>query len=86
MIAQIPECFGLLINDGSVASVFCTFENSGSHGRRMKFAWDGCSTFEFLRGGCSEASGSAFLDLCMWELCFSLVSLLWESCYSLAFG
>ena len=35
-------------------------------------------------GGSSEASGSALLDLCLWELCFSLVSLLWESCYSLA--
>ena len=81
---QIPECFGLLINDGSVASVFCTFESFGSHSRRTKFAWDGCSKLEFLRGGCSEASGSVFLDFCMWELCFSLVSLLWESCYSLA--
>ena len=30
--------------------------------------------------------GSAFLGLHAWELCFSLVSPLWESCYSLAFG
>ena len=25
-------------------------------------------------GGSSEDSGSALLDLCLWELCFSLVS------------
>ena len=31
-----------------------------------------------------EDSGSVLLDLCLWELCFSLVSPLWESCYSLA--
>ena len=36
-------------------------------------------------GGLPEDSGSALLDLCLWELCFSLVvSLLWELCYSLA--
>ena len=35
-------------------------------------------------GGSSEDSGSALLDLSLWELCFSLVSPLWESCYSLA--
>ena len=28
-------------------------------------------------------SGSVLLDLCLWELCFSLVSPLWELCYSL---
>ena len=31
-----------------------------------------------------KGSGSVMLDLCLWELCFSLVSLLWELCYSLA--
>ena len=31
-----------------------------------------------------EDSGVIMLDLCLWELCFSLVSPLWESCYSLA--
>ena len=31
-----------------------------------------------------EDSGSILLNLCLWELCFSLVSPLWESCYSLA--
>ena len=86
MVAQICECFGLLINDGSVASIFCTFEDFGSHGRRMKFVRDECSKSDFLCWGCSEASVSAFLDLGMWELCFSLVSPLLESCYSLAFG
>ena len=36
-------------------------------------------------GGSLEDSGSTLLDLCLWELCFSLVvSLLWELCYSLA--
>ena len=37
-MARIPECFSLLINGGSVASVFCAFEDSSSHGKRMKFA------------------------------------------------
>ena len=31
-----------------------------------------------------EDSSSVLLDLCLWELCFSLVSPLWELCYSLA--
>ena len=31
-----------------------------------------------------EDFGAILLDLCLWELCFSLVSPLWESCYSLA--
>ena len=31
-----------------------------------------------------EDSGSILLNLCLWELCFSLVFPLWESCYSLA--
>ena len=36
-------------------------------------------------GGSPEDSSSALLDLCLWELCFSLVvSPLWELCYSLA--
>ena len=36
-------------------------------------------------GDFPEASGSALLGLCLWELCFSLViSPLWELCYSLA--
>ena len=32
----------------------------------------------------SEDSGSVMPGFCLWELCFSLVSPLWESCYSLA--
>ena len=35
-------------------------------------------------GGSPEDSGSTLLDLCSWELCFSLVSPLCESCYYLA--
>ena len=35
-------------------------------------------------GSSSEGSGSASLDYRLWELCFSLVSPLWESCYYLA--
>ena len=35
-------------------------------------------------GGSSEGSGPALLDFYSWELCFSLVSPLGESCYSLA--
>ena len=52
----------------------------------MQFAWDGCSMFGCLCWGSSDAFGPAFLGLHVWELCFSLVSLLWESCYSLPFG
>ena len=35
-------------------------------------------------GGSPRGSGSVPMDLCLWELCFSLVSPLWELCYSLA--
>ena len=41
--------------------------------------------FGCLCWGSSDAFGPAFLGLHVWELCFSLVSLSWESCYSLAF-
>ena len=37
----------------------------------MKFAWDGCSKLDCLCWGSSEALGSAFLDLCLWEFFFS---------------
>ena len=37
--------------------------------REMKFR-----SLIFSTGGSSEDSGSALLDLCLWELCFSLVS------------
>ena len=85
-IARIFKCFGLLINNSSVASVSYAFEDSAFLSGRMKFAWDGCSKLDCLCWGSFEAPGSAFLDLFLWELCFSLVSPLWESCYSLAFG
>ena len=74
------------INGGSVASVSYVFEDSASHNMLMKFAEDGCSMFGCLRWGSSDAFGSAFLGLSLWESCFSLVPPLWESCYSLAFG
>ena len=35
-------------------------------------------------GDLLEDSSAILLDLCLWELCFSLVSPLWESCYFLA--
>ena len=83
-IARIFECFGLLISGGSVASVTHALETlsfmvgeSNLHG--MEFRSSTVSA-----GGSSEASGSVLLDLCLWELCFSLISPLWESCYSLA--
>ena len=85
-IALIFKCFGLLINGGSVASVSYAFRDSAFHSGWMEFAWDGCSMFGCLCWGSSNAFGPAFLGLHVWELCFSLVSLLWESCYSLAFG
>ena len=76
----------VFINGGSVASVPYVFEVSAFHNMRMKFSEDGCSMSSCLRWGSSDAFGSAFLGLSVWELCFSLVSPLWESCYSLDFG
>ena len=35
-------------------------------------------------GGPPKDFGSVLMDLCLWELCFSLVSPVWELCYSLA--
>ena len=83
-VAQISECFGFLINGGSVASVSYALETlpfmvGESHLYGMEFRSSTVSA-----GGSSETSGSALLDHCLWELCFSLVSPLWESCYSLA--
>ena len=84
LIARISECFGFLINGDSFASVSYALETlpfmvgkSNLHG--MEFRSSTVSA-----GGSSEASDSALLDLCLWELCCSLVSPLWESCYSLA--
>ena len=74
------------INGGSVASVPYVFEDFAVHIVRMKFAEDGCSMFGCLRWDSSDAFGLAFLGFSVWELCFSLVSPLWESCYSLALG
>ena len=37
-----------------------------------------------LAGGLPKDFGSVPMGLCLWELCFSLVSPLWELCYSLA--
>ena len=74
------------INRGFVASVPYAFEDSAFHTMRTKFAEDGCSILGCLRWGSSNAFGSTFLGFSVWELCFSLVSPLWESCYSLAPG
>ena len=74
------------INGGSIASMPYVFEDSAFHTMRMEFTEDGCSMFGCLRWGSSNAFGSAFLGFSVWELCFSLVSPLWESCYSLALG
>ena len=74
------------INGVSVAFVPQVFEDSAFHTMWAKFTGDGCSMFGRLRWGSSDAFGSAFLGLSVWELCFSLVSPLWESCYSLALG
>ena len=82
-IARISECFGLLINGSSVAVThileILPFMVCKSNLRGMEF-----QSLIVSAGGSSEDSGSALLDLCLWELCFSLVSPLWESCYSLA--
>ena len=83
-LARISECFGFLINGDSVAFVSYALETlpfmvGESNLQGMEFRSSTVSA-----GGSSEASSSALLDLCLWELCFSLVSPLWESCYSLA--
>ena len=83
-IVRISKCFGLLISGGSVASAIHALETlpfmvGESSLRGMEFRSSTVSA-----GGSSEASGSALLILCLWELCFSLVSPLWELCYSLA--
>ena len=81
---EFSECFGLLINGGSICSVTHILEilplmvcRSSLRGLKLRgsnvFAWDP-----------PEDSASVSLDFCLWELCFSLVSPLWESCYSLA--
>ena len=83
-ITRIFEHFGFLINGGSIASISYALEilpfmvgESNLHGIEFR-----SSTVS--AGGSSEASRSALLDLCLWELCFFLVSPLWDSCYSLA--
>ena len=83
-IVRISERFGFLINGGSVASVSYTLKTlpfmvGESNLRGMEFR-----SSTVFAGGSSEASRFALLDLCLWELCFSLVSPLWQSCYSLA--
>ena len=72
--AQVSECFSFLINGDSVASISYALETLPfmvveSYLLGMEFR---SSTFS--AGGSSEASGSALLDHCLWELCFSLVS------------
>ena len=74
------------INGGSVASGPYVFEVSAFLIMRVEFTEDGCSRFGCRRWCSSDAFGPAFLGLSVWELCFSLVSPLWESCYSLALG
>ena len=50
--------------------------------------WNLCSMkrqgLVVFAGGSPRDSGSVPMLLCLWELCFSLVSPLWELCYSLA--
>ena len=76
-IARISKYFGFLINGGSIASVTHAWETlpfmvgeSNSCGMELR-------SLAVFDGGSSEASGSALLDSCLWELCFSLVSPLW---------
>ena len=82
--AQVSDRFGFLINGGSVASISYALETlpfmvGESYLLGMEFRSSTVSS-----GGSSEASGLALLDHCLRELCFSLVSPLWKSCYSLA--
>ena len=80
---RLFECFGLLINGRFIAMeitlnimlLWVCNRNLGEMKRR---------SLVVFAGDPLEDSGSALLDLCLWELCFSLVSHLWESCYSLA--
>ena len=78
-IARLSEHLGLLINGGSVALEILPFMVGVSNLREMEFR-----SLNISAGSSSEDSCSASLDFRSWELCFSLVSPLWESCYSLA--
>ena len=43
-----------------------------------------CRGLVVFAGDPLEDFSAVLLDLCLWELCFSLVPPLWESCYFLA--
>ena len=83
-IARISELFGFLINDGSAASVTYALKIGSSMVGESNLRGMEFRSSTVFAGGSSEASGSTSLDFCLLELCFSLVSPLWESCYSLA--
>ena len=72
---RLFECFGLLINGRFIAMEITL---------NILLLWVCIRNLVVFAGDPPEDSGSALLDLCLWELCFSLVSHLWESCYSLA--
>ena len=85
-IVRISECFSLLINgDISVMELILRtfFHFLGVTANPCMMKRQGLVIFS---GGQPRDSGldSVPMDLCMWELCFSLVSPLWELCYSLA--
>ena len=70
-----------VFNAGSwrIGNDFASFQVCNSNLREMKRR--GLIVFA---GDPPKGSDSVLLDLCVWELCFSLVSPLWELCYSLA--
>ena len=78
---RFSECFGLLIN-GDIPAMelilrtFFPFLGATRMRKRQGLA--------FFAGGQPKDSGSAPMDLCLWESCFSLVSPFWKLCYSLA--
>ena len=73
------ECFLYIYRFRCLCALrFFFLKISAFHSGRMKFAEDGFSTFGCLRWDSSDAFGSAFLNFFVWELCFSLVSPLWE--------
>ena len=80
MIVRFFEGFGLHINGDIPAMEFILrafFLFLCATGMRKRLG------LVVTAGGPPRDSGSVLMDLCLWELCFSLIFPLWELCYSL---
>ena len=79
----VSEGFDFLINNGFIAVGLMLVYFAFYDVRRKLGKMSRRSLIIFAEDP-SEDLESALLFFYMWELCFSLVSPLWESCYSLA--